>query len=100
MEEIKPKRKANTQVTGEHAPSARRAGRTDKNQQNGNAAARKNNKRRAPRSTAASENHAAAQSVPAPRPRRARNAQQGQNPQSAGTKSPGATVNRRRAAMR
>src|SRR5699024_2146274 len=88
MEEIKPKRKANTQVTGEHAPSARRAGRTDKNQQNGNAAARKNNKRRAPRSTAASENHAAAQSVPAPRPRRARNAQQGQNPQSAGTKSP------------
>ena len=53
MEEIKPKRKANTQVTGEHAPSARRAGRTDKNQQNGNAAARKNNKRRAPRSTAA-----------------------------------------------
>ena len=79
MEEIKPKRKTNSNgQAGERPAGNHRAPRSDKAQQGGNAP--RKTRRRAPRpAVAAAEAPAAAQSVPAPRPRRSRNNTQGQN---------------------
>ncbi len=79
MEEIKPKRKTNSNgQAGERPAGNHRAPRSDKSQQGGNTP--RKTRRRAPRpAVAAAEAPAAAQSVPAPRPRRSRNNAQGQN---------------------
>ena len=90
MEEVKPKRKSSNGNNGQAAAErtvSRRAARNEKAQQNGNTPRRP--RRKSGHGGSAVESAAAAQSVPAPRPRRGRNpsAQQLQNGMAPNSKS-------------